>query len=181
MSSDDVVMVPVTTPAGTFNVWTRWIGENSRLRVLFLHGGPGVSHEYLLALERPLVEAGVEVWFYDQLGSSLSDQPDDPSLWGDRSLRRRGGAGARHSGLRPQEASVRARRPLLGRNYSPSSYALRYQEKLKALVVSNMMSSAPAYNQYVADVLLPAMAHEARTGWPTSWTTTGSWGRSTTT
>ena len=41
-------------------------------------------------------------------------------------------------------------------------YALRYQENLKGLVVSNMMSSAAAYNQYVADVLLPAMEPEAQ-------------------
>ena len=41
-------------------------------------------------------------------------------------------------------------------------YALRHPDQLKALVVSNMMSSSPAYNRYVADVLLPAMEPEAQ-------------------
>ena len=36
-------------------------------------------------------------------------------------------------------------------------YALKYQQHLKGLIVSNMMSSIPAYNRYARDVLMPAM------------------------
>ena len=36
-------------------------------------------------------------------------------------------------------------------------YALRHQEHLKGLVVSNLMSSIPAYNAYARDVLAPRM------------------------
>ena len=40
-------------------------------------------------------------------------------------------------------------------------YALKYQQHLKALVISNMMASIPAYNQYARDVLMPAMDQSA--------------------
>ena len=36
-------------------------------------------------------------------------------------------------------------------------YALRHQQHLRALVVSNMMSSVPAYNAYAERVLMPEM------------------------
>jgi proline iminopeptidase len=36
-------------------------------------------------------------------------------------------------------------------------YALKYQQHLKALVVSNMMASIPAYNAFAHTVLMPAM------------------------
>ena len=70
--SDGVRMIPVETPSGSFEVWTRKAGDNPRLRLLLLHGGPGATHEYLLPMEQDLVDAGVEVHFYDQLGSHLA-------------------------------------------------------------------------------------------------------------
>ena len=37
-------------------------------------------------------------------------------------------------------------------------YALKYQQHLKGLIISNMMSSIPtAYNEYANTVLMPAM------------------------
>jgi proline iminopeptidase len=42
-------------------------------------------------------------------------------------------------------------------------YALKYQEPLKALVISNMVSSIPAYNEYAKKVLMPAMDQKALT------------------
>jgi proline iminopeptidase len=36
-------------------------------------------------------------------------------------------------------------------------YALRYQQHLKGLIISNMMASCPAYNAYAHDVLMPTM------------------------
>ena len=36
-------------------------------------------------------------------------------------------------------------------------YALHHQEHLRAIVISNMMSSVPAYNAYAEQVLMPAM------------------------
>ncbi|MDX5482983.1 MAG: proline iminopeptidase-family hydrolase, partial [Hymenobacteraceae bacterium] len=39
-------------------------------------------------------------------------------------------------------------------------YALKYQHHLKGLIISNMMSSVPAYNRYADEVLGPAMDPE---------------------
>ena len=83
---DDVLsggarMIPVRTPIGTFRVWVKRFGNNPGLRVLLLHGGPGLTHEYLEACDSYLPAAGVEYYYYDQLGSGFSDQPDEPSLW----------------------------------------------------------------------------------------------------
>ena len=73
--------VSIDTPAGQFYVWTKRVGNNPDLRVLLLHGGPGATHESLEACDSYLPAAGVEYYYYDQLGSGRSDQPDDPSLW----------------------------------------------------------------------------------------------------
>ncbi|MGH2728208.1 MAG: proline iminopeptidase-family hydrolase, partial [Actinomycetota bacterium] len=42
-------------------------------------------------------------------------------------------------------------------------YALAHQQHLKGLVISNMMSSVPAYNAYAESVLMPAMDQRALT------------------
>ena len=73
--------IPVSTPAGTYRVWVKRIGNNPGLRVLLLHGGPGSTHEYLEACDSYFPAAGVEYYYYDQLGSGFSDQPAEPSLW----------------------------------------------------------------------------------------------------
>src|SRR5262245_13114906 len=73
--------IPITTPKGTFTVWTKRIGNNPRIKVLLLHGGPGATHEYLEAFDSYFPAAGIEFYYYDQLGSFYSDQPDEPELW----------------------------------------------------------------------------------------------------
>ena len=79
--SGGVKMLPVQTPQGTFNVWTKRVGNNPRIKVLLLHGGPGVTHEYFEAFDSYLPAAGFEYYYYDQLGSDYSDQPNDATLW----------------------------------------------------------------------------------------------------
>ena len=49
--------------------------------MLLLHGGPGGTHEYFEAFDSYLPAAGVEYYYYDQLGSAYSDQPNAPELW----------------------------------------------------------------------------------------------------
>jgi proline iminopeptidase len=39
-----IKMIPIKTPKGTFNVWTR-VGTIQKIKVLLLHGGPGLTHE----------------------------------------------------------------------------------------------------------------------------------------
>src|SRR6195256_6855883 len=74
--------IQVDTPSGPFSVWTKRVGNNPDLKVLLLHGSPGATHEYLEACDSFLPAAGIEYYYYDQLGSGRSDQPEDPSLWG---------------------------------------------------------------------------------------------------
>jgi proline iminopeptidase len=47
--------------------------------VLLLHGGPGATHEYLEAFDSYLPAAGIEYYYYDQLGSGFSDTRPTPS------------------------------------------------------------------------------------------------------
>jgi proline iminopeptidase len=153
-----VRMVPVTTPAGSFKVWTKRIGNNPTLRVLLLHGGPGATHEYLEACDSYLPGAGIEYYYYDQLGSAFSDQPDDASLW---NLHR----------FVDEVEQVRQALDLSADSfvlYGHSwggilaiEYALAHPDRLKGLVISNMMADVPAYNAYARDVLKPAMDPDA--------------------
>ena len=46
-----VKVIPITTPKGTFNVWTKRIGNNPKVKVLLLNGGPGATHEYFECFE----------------------------------------------------------------------------------------------------------------------------------
>ena len=78
--SGGVRMIPIVTPKGTFKVWTKRVGNNPSIKVLLLHGGPGATHEYFEAFDSYFPGASIEYYYYDQLGSSYSDQPDDPSL-----------------------------------------------------------------------------------------------------
>jgi proline iminopeptidase len=153
-----VRMIPVTTPSGDFRVWTKRVGNNPDLKLLLLHGGPGATHEYLETCDSFLPAAGVEYYYYDQLGSLYSDQPDDPSLWEiDRFVDeveqvRRG------LGLTADDFV------LYGQSWGgvlALEYALVHQEHLKGLVISNMMASIPAYNRYAEEVLMPTMDADA--------------------
>src|SRR6266545_4066427 len=76
-----VKMIPITTPKGPFRVWTKRVGNNPRATMLLLHGGPAATHEYFECFDSFFPAAGIEYYYYDQLGSAYSDQPDDPALW----------------------------------------------------------------------------------------------------
>jgi proline iminopeptidase len=76
-----VKMIPIRTSKGDFKVWTKRVGNNPKAKVLLLHGGPAATHEYWEACDSYLPAAGIEYFYYDQLGSVYSDQPDDPDLW----------------------------------------------------------------------------------------------------
>lgn len=156
---DDVLaggirMIPIETPSGTFKVWTKRIGNNPRIKVLLLHGGPGATHEYLEAFDSFFPGAGIEYYYYDQLGSAFSDQPEIPELWE----------------IPRFVDEVEQVRTALGLNadnfflYGQSwggllaiEYALAHQQNLKGLIVSNMMASVPAYNEYAKTTLMPGM------------------------
>jgi proline iminopeptidase len=153
-----VRMIPVTTPSGDFRVWTKRFGNNPSLKLLLLHGGPGATHEYLETCDSFLPGAGVEYYYYDQLGSLYSDQPDDPSLWEIDRFVDEVDQVRRGLGLTADDFV------LYGQSWGgilALEYALVHQEHLKGLVVSNMMASIPAYNRYAEEVLMPTMDQEA--------------------
>ena len=156
--SGGVKLVPIVTPKGEFRVWTKRIGNNPAVKVLLLHGGPGATHEYFEACDSYFPAAGIEYYFYDQLGSTYSDQPDDPDLWEiprfvDEVEQVRQTLGLDRTNLY-----------LFGHSWGGAlaiEYALKYGQHLKALIISNMMSSIPAYNAYAENVLMPAMDQDA--------------------
>jgi proline iminopeptidase len=150
--------IPVSTPAGQFRVWVKRFGNNPDLRLLLLHGGPGATHEYLEAFDSYLPAAGVEYYHYDQLGSGFSDQPDDPSLW------ETGRFVEEVEQVRQALGLDRENFVLYGHSWGgilATEYALRYQQHLRGLIISNMMSSVPAYNAYAEQVLMPEMDQAA--------------------
>ncbi|MFL6857080.1 MAG: proline iminopeptidase-family hydrolase [Allosphingosinicella sp.] len=147
-------MIEISTPKGPFHVWVKRVGHNPRLKVLLLHGGPAMGHDYLEAMDSFLPAAGIEYYYYDQLGAGFSDRPDDDSLW---TLPR----------FVEEVEQVRRALKLDASNFClfghswggllAMEYALKYQRNLKCLIVSNMMDSIPAYNAYAERVLMPAM------------------------
>lgn len=152
--SGGVKLLPVETPRGAFRVWTKRVGNNPRLKVLLLHGGPGATHEYFEACDSYFPAAGIEYYYYDQLGSYYSDQPEAPELWELPRFVDEVEQVRRALGL-DQENFY-----LLGHSWGgllAIEYALAYPQHLKGLVISNMMASIPAYNDYAERVLKPAL------------------------
>ena len=147
-------MIPITTPKGEFKVWTKRVGNNPRCKVLLLHGGPAATHEYWEACDSYLPAAGIEYYYYDQLGSAYSNQPDDPDLWTiDRFV-------DEVEQVRQALDLHRDNFYLVGHSWGgilAIEYALRFQRNLKGLVISNMMASIPAYNDYANGALKPEM------------------------
>lgn len=147
-------MITIDTPSRAYQVWTKRIGNNPDLKLLLLHGGPGATHEYLEAFDSCLPAAGVEYYYYDQLGSGHSDHPDDESLWNlDRFV-------DEVEQVRIALSLDRSNFVLYGQSWGgilAIEYALRHPQHLRGLIISNMMSSVPAYNAYAEQVLMPQM------------------------
>ncbi|HEX5151242.1 MAG TPA: proline iminopeptidase-family hydrolase [Parafilimonas sp.] len=145
VQSGGVKMIAVQTPVGTFNVWTKTIGNNPRIKVLLLHGGPAFTHEYMECFESFFPQQGFEMIAYDQLGSYYSDQPTDSSLWTTARFVEEVEQVRKALGLNKDNFY------LLGNSWGgllAMEYALKYQQHLKCLIVCNMMASIPAYEQY---------------------------------
>lgn len=154
-------MIPAGTPSGTFRVWTKRAGTNPGLKVMLLHGGPGATSELYECFDAWLPRAGLEYYYYyyyddddDQLGSFRSDQPGDASLW------QLGRFVDEVEQVRQALGLDRSNFVLLGQSWGgllALEYALGHQQHPKALVISNMMSSARLCNPCASDVLMPAM------------------------
>ena len=149
-----IKMIPITTPKGTFNVYTKRVGNNPKMRVLLLHGGPGGTHEEFDCFDGYLPNEEIEYIYYDQLDSYYSDKPNDSSLWTtDRFVEE----------VEQVRKALNLNKDnfyLLGQSWGgilAMEYALKYQNNLKGLVISNMMSSAQEYNKYAQEYLGPQL------------------------
>jgi proline iminopeptidase len=149
-----VKMIPIQTPVGEFKVWTKRFGNNPKIKILLLHGGPALTHEYMECFEKFFLNEGFEFYQYDQLGSYFSDRPKNDSLW-------------QVSRFVEEVEQVRQAIGADGKNFYllgnswggilAMEYALKYQKNLKGLMISNMMASAPAYGRYANEVLAKQM------------------------
>lgn len=147
-------MIPIRTPAGEFKVWTKRFGNNPRIKVLLLHGGPAAGHEYMECFESFFPKEGFEFYEYDQLGAPYSDQPADSSLWTvgryvDEVEQVRKAIGANKNNFY-----------VLGNSWGgilAMEYALKYQDNMKGVIVADMVASIPDYNKYAYSVLAKQM------------------------
>lgn len=152
--SGGIRLININTPDGPHKVWTKRVGNNPKLKVLLLHGGPGATHDYFEAFDSYLPAEGIEYFYYDQLGSGRSDHPDNDELW--TIPRFVDEVEQVRKALKLDSSNF----CLLGHSWGgilAIEYALKYQQNLKCLVISNMMASIPAYNAYAQKVLMPAM------------------------
>ncbi|MEI7629159.1 MAG: proline iminopeptidase-family hydrolase [Bacteroidota bacterium] len=157
IESGGVRLIPIQTPVGNFKVWTKRFGTNPKIKILLLHGGPAMTHEYMECFETFFQKEGFEFYEYDQLGSYYSDQPKDSSLW---------------TTERFVEEVEQVRKAIhadssnfyvLGNSWGgilAMEYALKYQKNMKALLVANMVASATEYAKYADEVLAKQMKPE---------------------
>ncbi|BFM43975.1 proline iminopeptidase-family hydrolase [Flavobacterium sp. CFS9] len=160
VESAGVRMIPIKTPVGEFKVWTKRFGNNSRIKVLLLHGGPAMTHEYMECFETFFQREGFEFYEYDQLGSYYSDQPKDSSLWTTKRFVEE------VEQVRKAIGADKNNFYIIGNSWGgilAMEYALKYQQNMKGLLVSNMMASAPDYGKYADEVLSKQMKPEVLT------------------
>ncbi|RXJ50606.1 proline iminopeptidase-family hydrolase [Gelidibacter gilvus] len=152
-----IKMIPITTPKGTFNVWTKRMGNNPKMKVLLLHGGPGGTHELFENFDGYLPKEEIEYIYYDQLDSYYSDKPNDSTLWTIEH------AVEQVEQVRKALNLDKDNFYLFGQSWGGllgMEYALKHQDHLKGLIVANMMASIPEYEKYAAEVLGPQLPPE---------------------
>ncbi len=161
-NSDDqntggIKMIPITTPKGTFNVWTKRVGNNPKMKVLLLHGGPGGTHEFFENFDGYLPNEEIEYIYYDQLDSYYSDKPNDSTLWTIEHFVEEVEQVRKALNLNKDNFY------LFGQSWGgilAMEYAFKYQQNIKGLIISNMMASIPEYEKYAAEVLGPQLPPE---------------------
>lgn len=140
-----------------YRVWTKRFGNNPTMKVLLLHGGPAMTHEYMECFESFFPQANIEFYEYDQLGSYYSDQPEDTSLWTiERFVEE-------VEQVRQALNLTKDNFYLLGNSWGgllAMEYALKYQDNLKGLIICNMtadFNKYEAYNQQLRSQLRPSL------------------------
>src|SRR3989454_171373 len=120
-----------------FKLFYRTYGTPTKGTVLCLHGGPGMTHDYLLSLE-DLAQFGYRVVFIDQLGCGKSERPRGTDLYT-----------IAHN-VEEVEAVRKALRlrkgHLVGSSYGGAlaiATAFKYQRNLRSLVITGGLASVP--------------------------------------
>lgn len=131
----------IAVPGG--DVWYQRIGGGTGLPLLVIHGGPGLPHNYLSALERLADER--EVIFWDQLGCGNSDCPSDTQLW------------TMERSVAEMDSVIKAldlnHFHIFGNSWGgmlAQQYALAATPDAASLVISNSIASIPEFAKMVA-------------------------------
>ncbi len=114
-----------------YKIFSEKIGYG-KIKILFVHGGPGNTHEYFDIFKETLPLDKYQLIFFDQLGTYYSDQPNDTSLWNQKRCVE-------------ELEQVRAFYKfndfyLLGHSFGgllAMEYAVQYPHKMKGLIISN--------------------------------------------
>lgn len=144
----------VMVPGGQVRTWQ--VGAGPGAPLIVVHGGPGFPHDYLENLGALGDERAVVFW--DQLGCGQSERPNDASLWRlDRFV---------DELARVHAATVGSQRKvvLLGHSWGSMlalDYALRYPERIAALVLDSPIVSASRFSRDVRQ-LFDALPEETR-------------------
>jgi proline iminopeptidase len=150
VQNGNIKWVEIESFGKKFKVWTKRFGNNPKTKILLLNGGPGGTHEYFECFENFLPKEGVEFIYYDQLGCGYSDNPNDTAYWNlDRFVEE-------VEQVRKALNLDKNNFYLLGHSWGgilAMQYTLKYQDNMKALIISNMMSSCPDYGKYADEVL----------------------------
>ncbi len=121
-----------------YNLYYRSVGpSDARATVLALHGGPGMSHDYILPL-RDLTRWGYRVVFFDQLACGRSEVPQGTALFTLQHHQEES------EGIR--EALGLGRIHLIGSSYGgllALAYAIRYPQHLRSLVTVGGLADVP--------------------------------------
>jgi proline iminopeptidase len=149
-----IKVISINTPKGKFKVWTKRMGNNPTIKVLLLNGGPGGVHDGFECFENFFPKESIEFIYYDQLACGYSDNPKDTSLY---DLPR---YVEEVEQVRKSLNLDKTNFYLLGHSWGgilAMQYALKYQDNLKGLIISNMMASCPEYGKYADNVLAKQM------------------------
>lgn len=150
-------MIPIQTPKGAFHVWTKRVGKTPASRCCFCMEDRArrmsTSKRSIVISPAPASNTTITT------SSASSDQPDMRELW---ELPR---FVEEVEQVRPALGLDQNNFYLLGQSRGgilAIEYALmKYQHHLKVLIISNMVASIPAYNEYAQRVLMPAMDQRA--------------------
>jgi proline iminopeptidase len=143
-------LIPISTPKGSLKVWTKTIGHSDRIKVLLLGSGPDLSHEYLQCMESYFPGKAISFIYYDPLGSGRSENLKDTALY---SLAR---GTDEIEQLRLALNLNQDNFYLFGHGRGGMlaiEYALKYQNNLKALILSNTVSSSKIFANYTMQLI----------------------------